>query len=82
MEKGTLERTVDKIALEVSKHTKAIEGLATKEEFTEFKSENLTRLDKVLTILDRLDQERLFTFERVRRIEEEVEKIKAHLSID
>lgn len=74
MEKGTLEKTVDKIALEVSKHTKAIEGLATKEEFTNFKNENLSRFDKALTILERLDQERLFTFERVKRIEEEVER--------
>lgn len=51
-----------------------IKGLMTKNEFTEFKDESLIRLDKMMTILRRLDEERLFTFETVKRIEEEVEK--------
>jgi hypothetical protein len=75
-------KAIEGIALEVSKNTEAIEGLVTKEEFAEFKNENFTRLDKTLAILTRLDQERLFTFERVKRIEEEIEKIKAHLAIN
>lgn len=81
MEKERLERTVDKIALEVVKHTEVIKGLVTKEEFVEFKNENFTRLDNMMTILQRLDQERIFTIERIRHLEEEVEKIKAHLAL-
>lgn len=39
------------------------------------------RMDKMMTILQRLDQERLFTVEWVKRIEKDVEKIKEHLNI-
>lgn len=74
MEKEKLEKTVDKIALEVTKHTDAIKNLVTRDEFNEFRDENLTRLDEMTTILRRLDEERLFTFEMVKRIETEVEK--------
>jgi hypothetical protein len=74
VEKRTVEKKVD--------NTEAIKRLVTKEEFAEFKNENFTRLDKTLGILNRLDQERLFTFERVKRIEEEIEKIKTRLAID
>jgi hypothetical protein len=76
-----LEKTVDKIALEVVKHTEAIKGLVTKEEFVEFRNENFTRLDNMIVILNRLDQERVFTVERIRRIEEEIDKIKARLAL-
>ncbi len=76
-----LEKTVDKIALEVVKHTEAIKGLVTKEEFVEFKNANFTRLDNMIVILNRLDQERVFTVERIRRIEEEIDKIKARLAL-
>lgn len=81
MEKERLEKTVDKIALEVIKHTEAIKGLVTKEEFVEFKNENFTRLDNMMTILQRFDQERVFTVERIRRLEEDIEKIKTHLAL-
>lgn len=81
MEKEKLERVVDKIALEVVKHTEAIKNLVTLDEFDKKMDLVLDGQDKMMVILQRLDQERLFTFERVRRIEEEVAKIKAHLSI-
>ncbi len=51
-----------------------LKDLVTKREFSEFRDENLTSLDKMMTILRRLDEERLFTFEMVKRIENEVEK--------
>ena len=76
-----IEKTVDEIALEVTKHTEAIKGLVTKEEFGEFKNENFARLDNMMTVLQRLDQERVFTVERIRHLEEEVSKIKAHLAL-
>ncbi|MDD5195843.1 MAG: hypothetical protein PHQ96_09265 [Candidatus Omnitrophica bacterium] len=76
-----LEKTVDKIALEVVKHTEAIKGLVTKGEFSEFRNENFTRLDNMMVVLSRLDEERVFTIERVRRIEKEIGKIKSRLAL-
>lgn len=40
-----------------------------------------TRFDEVVTFLKRLDQERIFTIEWVRRIESDVNRIKGHLNI-
>ena len=76
-----LDTRIDKIAVEVVKHTEAIKNLVTKEEFGDFKNENFTRLDKMITVLSRLDQERVFTVERIRHLEEEVDKIKMHLAL-
>lgn len=55
-------------------NAQAIREMITREEFSEFKEENFARLDKMARILERLDQERLFTFEAVKRIETEVDK--------
>ena len=41
----------------------------------------MTQLDKHSVILDRLDQERVFTIDRVKRIEDDVEKIKLELKL-
>lgn len=81
MKKQTLETMVEKIAVEVVKHTEQIKELVTKEEFTKFRDENFTRLDGIMAVLTRLDQERVFTIERIKRLEEEIDKIKAHLSL-
>jgi hypothetical protein len=59
-----------------------LEKLVTKEEFSDFQNENLTRLDDVLVILRRLDQERVFSTERVNRIEGEVQQLRAEISRD
>lgn len=57
----------------------------TKDEFhselTAFRDEVATRFDEVVTILKRLDQERLFTIEWVRRIESDVSMMKKHLKL-
>ncbi len=42
-------------------------------EIKQYKDETLTTLDQILTITKRLDQERLFTFEAVKRIQKEIE---------
>lgn len=82
MVKTTLEKTVGKIALEVVKHTEAIDKVvADAADIKERTSKIIDGQDKMMVILQRLDQERLFTFERVKKIEEEVKKIKAHLAI-
>lgn len=81
MAKEKLEKTVDKIALEVVKHTEAIKNLVTRDEFDKKMDRVLDGQDKMTVILQRLDQERIFTIERIRHLEEEVDKIKAHLAL-
>lgn len=81
MKKEQIGETVEKIALEVIKSREAIAELATKKEFAEFKDENFNRLDKMVTILQRLDQERVFTVERIKCLEEDVNNIKVHLAL-
>ncbi len=76
-----LEKTVDKIALEVVKHTEAIKNLVTRDEFDKKMDRVLDGQDKMTVILQRLDQERVFTIERIRHLEEEVNKIKSHLAL-
>jgi len=49
-------------------------GMVTRDEFN-------TTMDEVLTIVRRLDQERVFTMEWVRRIEADVERVKKHLHL-
>jgi len=51
-----------------------VEGLLTRDEFH-------TTMDEVLTIVRRLDQERVFTIEWVRRIEADVARVKEHLHL-
>lgn len=82
MEKEKLEKTVDKIALEVTKHTEVIDKILV--DVTDLKEKNsriIDGQDKMMVILQRLDQERIFTIERVRHLEDEVTKIKVHLAL-
>ena len=53
------------------------EDMATKKDINDI----ITTLDKHTVILIKLDQERLFTIERIKRLESEIEKIKKYLSI-
>ncbi|TAL19939.1 hypothetical protein EPN90_02110 [Patescibacteria group bacterium] len=55
--------------------------LATKEELHQFQAEVMDAFDKQWVILQRLDQERIFTTEWIRRIEDDVNRIKAHLKL-
>ncbi len=45
------------------------------------KNEFHSRLDEVVTILKRLDQERVFTIEWIRRIEGDLSMVKQHLKL-
>ncbi len=44
-------------------------------------TETLDKLDGIITIVQRLDQERLFTFEYVKRLQKDVDKVKKILKI-
>lgn len=49
--------------------------------FEEVNNNMNSRLDEILVIVQRIDQERVFTFEYVKRIEGDVNKIKKILKI-
>lgn len=51
------------------------------EKFDRFRDDILTVLDGHTQILKRLDQERLFTLERIKRIEQEIALIKKHVGL-
>ena len=70
---------IDKITVEVVKNTEGIKGLVTRREFAGFRQENFARLDSMMTVLNRLDQERVFTFEAVKRVETEVERLDSEI---
>jgi hypothetical protein len=54
-----------------------LDTLVTKDEFSDFKNETFNRFADVMVILKRLDQERVFSNERVNRIEGEVQMLQA-----
>lgn len=53
----------------------------TKEEFHGRMDDMMTKMDGMAVILQRLDQERLFTVEWIRRIESDVSMVKKHLKL-
>ncbi|MDI6734072.1 MAG: hypothetical protein QMD50_01080 [Patescibacteria group bacterium] len=55
--------------------------LVTKSEFSEFRNQVSTTQDKIVTILERLDHERIFSAKWVERVESEIQKIKQVLKI-
>jgi hypothetical protein len=69
----------DKIIQKLGEHDKRFDRLEGK--FDDLGQRVLTTQDKILTIVRRLDEERIFTTKWVERIEQEVDKIKTHLKI-
>lgn len=66
----------EKIIAKLLEHDEKIETLVTKPEFQEFRDEVLTGQDKMITILQRLDEERVFTNKWINDIEKKVEENK------
>jgi hypothetical protein len=62
----------DKIIEKLFEHDKRFDQLDY--DFKEFKNQVLSGQDEILTIVRRLDQERIFTTSWISRIEKEVEK--------
>lgn len=71
----------DKIIQKLLDIEEKISHLASNERIDKFEAHVLDILDKQTIILQRLDQEHLFTLERIKRIEEDVEKLKKHLQL-
>jgi hypothetical protein len=75
------DRIINKL-IEIDERVARIEeNMVKKDEFHAFKDQMSTTLDQQSVILKRLDEERHFTVEWVRRIEADVERIKTHLQI-
>ncbi|MBI3260837.1 hypothetical protein HYZ64_00490 [Candidatus Berkelbacteria bacterium] len=55
--------------------------IESRDEFREFKEDLFTSLDSHTAILKRLDQERMFTLERIKRIETDIDLIKKHVGL-
>jgi len=73
--------TEDKIIEKLLEMSEKIDKLPSKEEFDSLKETVVTRFDQQGQILERLDQERLFTLERIKRIEADVQTLKTALQI-
>jgi len=69
----------DKVLQKLDEHDRRFDKLES--EISDFKHRVLVTQDEILTIIRRLDEERVFTTRWIERIEEEVNKIKTHLNI-
>lgn len=77
----TLSKKIEKLThFSIAMHEK-IDTLVTKEHVVQLQDRLVTQLDQHTVILQRLDQERVFTLDRVRELEGSVEKIKLQLHI-
>ncbi len=71
----------DKIIQKLVEIDSKLDSLVTFEDFKNFQDEVRTNLDHQGEILRRLDQERFFTSEHIRRIEADVLMLKHHLHL-
>ena len=58
-----------------------VEQLATKERVDKFEGRVLDILDNQTVILQRLDQEHVFTIERLKRMEHDIEQLKQRVQL-
>jgi hypothetical protein len=62
-----------------------VEKLITRDEFrsslSDLRHDLMTKMDSMTIILQRLDQERVFTVEWIRQVESDIEMLKKHLSL-
>ncbi len=71
----------DKIIQKLIEIDAKLDNVVVKDDLNSFKKEYFNGQDQVLAILKRLDEERTFTIEWVRRIETDVARIKEVLKI-
>lgn len=65
LERLATKEQLDRVAIQVGKNSEAINKMVTREEFDAAQREVLSGQDKMMTILQRLDQERIFTASRL-----------------
>lgn len=66
--------TQDKVYQKLLEHDDKLSQMLTKNEFREFKDDVLSILDNMSGTLERLDQERIFTNEWIKRTEKQIEQ--------
>jgi len=72
-------KKIDNLTVKVVKNSEQISRMLTKEEYKEHFNEIMRGQDKMMTILTRLDQERVATTAWIGRIEGDVEKNKSEI---
>lgn len=72
---------LNRVIMTLVVHEEKLESLPTREEFDRSHREIFDILDGHSVILQRLDQERVFTTEWIRRIEDDVKRIKIQLKL-
>ncbi len=72
---------IDKLVTKVIDIESQLDTFATKDDLRHVEDRIANALDHQLVILRRLDEERVFMSEWIKRIESEVERIKLHLKI-
>ena len=75
-----VEASLDKVIKKLVEHDEKFDNMVTKDEFAEFRDEMLNGQDKMMTILQRLDEERIFTNKWIGEIEEQVEESKNEIN--
>ena len=71
----------DKIIETLVEIKSELKTLASKDDLKTLRNDMIQKLDDQAVILQRLDQERFFTSEHIRRIEADVEMLKRHLHL-
>ena len=72
-------KKIDNLTVKVVKNSEQISRMLTKEEYKEHFNEIMRGQDKMMTILTRMDQERVATTAWIGRIEGDVEKNKSEI---
>jgi len=72
-------KKIDNLTVQVVKNSEQISKMLTREEFKEYFDQIMRGQDKLMTILTRMDKERVATTEWIRRIEGDVDKNKGEI---
>jgi hypothetical protein len=70
-----------KLVAELVDHRERLDRIEQRMNTVPTRDELFSKLDSMAKVLDRLDQERIFSMEWIRRIENDVDKIKKQLQI-
>ena len=69
------DKCTNRMIKKLLEHDEKFEKMATSEEVQTIKNEVMNSLDKMTTILKRMDEERVFTAKRIERVENETERL-------
>ncbi|KKW31143.1 MAG: hypothetical protein UY76_C0065G0006 [Candidatus Uhrbacteria bacterium GW2011_GWA2_52_8d] len=71
----------DKIIEKLLEHDEKFEEMATKSGLSALENKVMTSLDRITVILNRLDEERYFTTEWIRRVEEDLKQTRKTIDL-